>query len=187
MHASKTKFPRQTGLRVARDLTVYLAPHCERIIVAGSLRRLKREVGDVEIVFIPRYVQERDGLFDVRQVSQADRALQRLLDEAVITKRRNSLGSEIWGEKNKLARHTATGMPVDFFSATAETWCNYLVCRTGSAETNTRICMAAQRKGWKWHPYGSGFTDERGRLVRVESEADVFRLAGLEYLGPKDR
>ena len=37
----------------------------------------------------------------------------------------------------------ASGIPVDFFATTEEAWFNYLVCRTGPAELNTRIASAA--------------------------------------------
>lgn len=37
----------------------------------------------------------------------------------------------MYGSKNKLMRHRASGIPVDLFSATTANWFNYLVCRTG--------------------------------------------------------
>lgn len=68
----------------------------------------------------------------------------------------------------------------------APSWWNYLVCRTGPADSNTRICMAAQNRGWKWNPYGSGFS--RGDEIRaMESEAEVFDFVGLPYEQPEAR
>jgi DNA polymerase/3'-5' exonuclease PolX len=40
-----------------RDL---LAPHCDRIEIAGSIRRQKADVGDIEIVAIPKTVTDGD-------------------------------------------------------------------------------------------------------------------------------
>jgi DNA polymerase/3'-5' exonuclease PolX len=79
----------------------------------------------------------------------------------------------------------ASGIPVDFFAATLPTWATLLVCRTGSAEMNTRICMAAQAKRWKWSPY-RGF-ETPGGLIRPESEQHLFSLVGLPYLEPWQR
>lgn len=45
----------------------------------------------------------------------------------------------MWGEKNKLAVHVRTGIPVDFFAATEANWWNYLVCRTGGEQNNIAI------------------------------------------------
>jgi DNA polymerase/3'-5' exonuclease PolX len=122
-----------------------------------------------------------------RQVNLVDLELDLLLKAGTIEKRLNVRGSESWGERNKLARHVTSQIPIDLFEATPANWFNYLVCRTGSAESNTRIAGAAQAKGWKWHPYGSGFTDHEGNPVRVLSEADVFSHAGLPYLEPWER
>ena len=184
---SKPKFPRAQAVEVTRVLVALLQPYCERLVVAGSLRRRKPAVGDIEILYIPKFSTEPDGLFDTKRINCADRQLESLLLNRTIEKRLNTLGSETWGERNKLARHTTSQIPVDLFQATPANWFNYLVCRTGSAANNVRIASAAERKGWKWHPYDAGFTDEEGRLVPVESEQDVFRLAGLPYLEPWQR
>jgi DNA polymerase (family 10) len=185
--SDKKKYPRAEALAVAKEFCDFLKPYCERLIVAGSLRRRKEMVGDVEILYVSKFTTEADGLFDSKQVSLVDRELDRLLKFRVIAKRRNVNGSEMWGDKNKLAMHVGTNIPVDFFRATEANWFNYLVCRTGGAENNTLIAVAAQAKRWKWNPYGVGFTDERGQLVPVKSERDVFELAGLPYKEPLER
>lgn len=187
--APKPKFPAADALVVAKILCDALKPVTEKLIVAGSLRRRKPLVGDVEILYIPKLVRVQDGLFaeDTRETNETDRVLRQLLQDGVIYKRQNTLGSEVWGDKNKLARHRPSDIPVDLFAATPSNWFNYLVCRTGGAENNVEICNAAIRKGWKWNPYGEGFTDEHGGIVRVTCEEDVFRLAGLPFKEPKDR
>jgi DNA polymerase/3'-5' exonuclease PolX len=185
--SDKPKFPRADALDVTRIILGFIGPFCDRLIVAGSLRRRKPQVGDIEILYIPKTCIEPDGLFDEKQVNLVDSELDRMLAVRTISKRLSSRGSESWGGMNKLAVHTTSQIPVDFFRATRANWFNYLVCRTGSAENNTRIASAAQTKGWKWHPYGIGFTDSNGNWVRVESEADVFRLVGLPYREPWDR
>jgi len=166
-----------------------LKPACQpdRIIVAGSLRRGRRDVGDVEIVYISKVETIPDGLFEVVQKPVVDTVLSRMLAERVIEMRQNKNGGTAWGQYNKLARHMESGIPVDLFAARPANWFSYLVCRTGSAENNIRIAGAARARGWKWHPYGEGFTDSKGLLVPVESEQDVFEKVGLKYREPKDR
>jgi DNA polymerase/3'-5' exonuclease PolX len=187
LKTGKRKYPRADALAVAREMVKWLTPHCERIICAGSLRRRKLEVGDVEILFIPKRLPMRDGLFDIKWFEQTEIAFAAMFGGGLIPKRRNSFGSETWGEKNRLAVHVGSGIPVDFFLACEANWFNYLVCRTGSAESNVRIASTAQARGWKWNPFGTGFTDEEGNLVRVEAERDVFELLGLPYLEPWKR
>jgi DNA polymerase/3'-5' exonuclease PolX len=184
---SKQKFPRALALSAAGELCKALLPWTQKLICAGSLRRRKDHVGDVELLFIPAFETVPDGLFETIQVSLVDRSLAHLLELAIIDKRKNSLGSEIWGDKNKLARHLRTGVPIDLFTATHENWFNYLVCRTGPAESNIRIASAAKAQNWQWNPYSPGFTDQHGNIVPVTSEQDVFRLVNLPYLEPHER
>ena len=185
--STKQKFPREAALKVARHICLKLADHCSRLICAGSLRRRTLEVGDVEVLYIPEFVTVPDGLFDSKQLNRVDVVLEQFIEAGILAKRKNVNGSEMWGEKNKLAVHVASGIPVDFFAASEANWFNYLVCRTGGAESNRQIAVAANAKGWKWNPYGPGFTDEHGGIRCVASEREVFDLAGLPYREPWER
>jgi len=187
---SKENHPRQIAMMAASDVCRHLKSATTRLICAGSLRRQKAEVGDVEIVYIPRWKelsaidlfgQERDNM------NLADVAIERMLSEQVIDKRRFGGDSVRWGAKNKFAVHLATGIGIDLFSTVESSWFNYVVCRTGGAATNQRIAIAAMKRGWRWNPYGCGFTDQSGNVVPVSSERDVFELVGLKYIDPEDR
>lgn len=183
----KRRWPRAEAIAVARELCQVMQPVCTRLVVAGSLRRRKQDVGDVEILFVP-LIQKR--LVDLLEadVNLAERAIANLLKEGKLTKRPSIAGWTSWGPQNKLAVHAASGIGVDLFATTEECWFNYLVCRTGSQESNERIASTAQRRGWKWNPTGVGFTKlENGEIFRVKSEEDVFRFVGLPYLKPEGR
>lgn len=187
----KPKFEHRFAKALADKLVEALAPHCERILVCGSLRRRKPQVGDIEIVYIPRIDRERNPecLFgELRPVNLTDRAIEDLIARGTLEKRPNAIGTGAWGTKNKLARLVKTGVPVDLFATTPETWYNYIVCRTGSADTNTRIATLANQRGYKWNPYGPGFTSlGSDEPFIVQSEADVFTFVGLPYLEPWQR
>lgn len=184
----KRKFARAEAIEVARELVRRLEGTCLQIMVCGSLRRRKAEVGDVEIVYVPKFETVAGEVwFESKRVNAADEMIEALIVAGVLRRRLNSEGRETWGEKNKLAVHVATWIPVDLFAATESAWFNYIVCRTGSAENNVRICTAARSKGWKWNPYQDGFTDNEGRRVAVKSEREVFELVGLKYLEPWER
>lgn len=186
----KTRYPRRTGLCVARMLVHALKPVTERLIVAGSLRRGRQDIGDVEVLFIPTFREERDpnDMFARRKVDLADRAIREMLRSGLLELRTHKNNTTSYGPKNKYLRHIATGMPVDLFTADEKNWHNYLVCRTGPAESNTRIATAARERGWRWKPYGAGFVRlDNGDTHRVTSEEDVFRFVGLPYLPPTER
>jgi DNA polymerase/3'-5' exonuclease PolX len=182
----KHKFPRAAAIAVAQEVGRALSPGCQRIIVAGSLRRGCAEVGDVELLYIPRTDQRPDpvDLFAEITVNLADEEIGRLEALGVLARRKNIMGCETFGPKNKLMLHVPSGIPVDLFSIEADAWWNNLVCRTGPADSNTRIAMAAQRKGWHWQPYSPGFFRD-GHIEEMHSEQEVFAFAGLHF--PRNR
>ena len=94
----------------------------------------------------------------------------------------------ILGNRNKLATHLPSGVPIDLFSTTESNWHNSVVCRTGSAAHNITIATRAKQLGWTWNPYGSGFTRDAGtETYTVANEADLFRFLNMEFATPQDR
>ena len=54
---------------IAEELKSLLEPACEKMVIAGSIRRQKPEVGDIELLCIPRYVTGVDQLdMEVRRL-----------------------------------------------------------------------------------------------------------------------
>jgi DNA polymerase/3'-5' exonuclease PolX len=189
---SDLRHPRAAALAVAGELCRALKEHCEdgRMIVAGSLRRRKATVKDVEIVYVSKSIEIMDGLFDVKRMPAVDNHLIQLLGTGVLAMRKNVNGSTMWGAKNKLAVHVASGISVDLFATTEEAWFNYLVCRTGGKDSNTEIATRAQDMGWQWNPYGPGFSKRTGLGIATEtmlSERAVFEFVGLPYREPWER
>jgi DNA polymerase/3'-5' exonuclease PolX len=190
-----TKFLYADAMPIAQKFVRFLERYCTRIAIAGSLRRNRNLVSDIEILFISKITSAPDpqDLFGDRkiEVSAAGLAIGALLVSEVITKRQNVKGRESWGPKNKLAVHVASGIPVDLFETTEKNWWNALVVRTGPADLNRKIASAAIARGWEWHAYGNGFTRGDGKSLIdrfvVKSEQDVFHHVGLPYQEPKDR
>jgi len=149
-----------------------------RIVIAGSIRRKKSHVGDIELLCIPEHDEEKGDLLHGR-VSE-------LLEQGLFKLRPDKRGRTYFGRKNKLLIHVPTGIGVDIFATDEECWPVALVVRTGGKKTNIAIATAAIRKGWEFHAYGKGFTTPQGELV-CRSERDVFEMAGLPYLEPWDR
>jgi DNA polymerase/3'-5' exonuclease PolX len=187
---SGERFPWTRAKMIAEELCYLLKPSCARIEIAGSIRRKKPDVGDIEILYIPfmRTMPDPADLFATIEVNLADRRIRDLEEAKVLERRLNVKGRETFGDRNKLVRHVVSGIPVDLFAATEENWFNYLVCRTGPAELNQRIASAAIAIGWQWNPYGPGFTaKDNGQVARMETEEDVFDFVGIPYVGPDQR
>ncbi len=164
---------------IAEAIQGVLKSSCERTMIAGSIRRQKPDVGDIEVLCIPKYIAGADML---------DAKIQFLIGMDVLGYRLNKRGSKTYGAKNKLLVHLPSGIGVDVFSTTEECWPVALVVRTGGKVTNQRISMAALRRGMRFHAYGRGFTQIDGPKEWVcENERDVFEAVNLRYLEPHER
>ena len=183
---SKPRYPLAEAKAIASELEALLAPCCERIIIAGSIRRGKATVGDIELLYIPRTAERQLDMFARHTVSLVDELLDSLVFSGVLCRRLSVKGTPAWGAKNKLAAHVNTGIPVDFFATTERDWHNALVCRTGPTECTMRIATEARSRGWQWHAYGAGFS-RPAEHRDVTSERAVFEFVGLPYREPQDR
>ena len=187
----KRQFRYHDALAVARELEAALAPACVpgRIMIAGSIRRRRLTVGDIELVYQPRVDAVCDLLNEPCGVrNHADERIYQLLGQGILAKRLNKLGRASVGSQIKLVVHVATGIPVDLFAANSANWWNLLVCRTGGRDTNIAIADAAKDIGLRWSPYGPGFQrPATGEVITVRSEAEVFEMVGLPYREPVDR
>lgn len=193
--SGKVRYPYGVALAVAQDLKNRLLPFCEKIEIAGSLRRHRAYVGDIELLFIPKLAPNPQTLFaallgvgDAKMSDLTETAINRMVTDGVLAKRKNSKGSFIWGEQNKLAVHVASGIPVDLFSTTPEKWFMALVIRTGGKQTNVALAVAARARGMKLNPYGEGYTVlHSGRVIPCHSEFEVFNFVGLPFNKPEHR
>lgn len=183
----KTKFQHAEALAVAKELQAMIAPACKRIAIAGSLRRMKPEVGDIELLFVPILSERPDGLFDSKIVDVCSEVVEKMLSDGLLAKRPNVNGHFTWGERNKLAIHVPSGIPVDLFGTNEENWFVSLVIRTGSKETNLALTMGAQKKNASLRAYGCGVTWSDGTTTPATSEQHVFEMCGVPYKEPKDR
>ncbi|MEW9529741.1 DNA polymerase/3'-5' exonuclease PolX [Microbispora sp. NPDC049125] len=145
---------------VAMDLAerVIASLPADRIAFAGSLRRMRETIGDIDILAVaPPGVME---LF----------ARQPYVTEVIA------------GGERKTSVRTDRGLQVDLRVVPAESWGAAMVYFTGSKEHNVRIREMAVKKGWKLSEYG--LFDGDDRLIASETEEDVYAALGMEWVPP---
>lgn len=178
--------------KIAEEVKRWLKPYCMpgRCVIVGSIRRQKAECGDVELLCVPKFSVD---MFGAVQDDKLYIGIQRMIlgkhwfQDTPLGYRFNSKGSKVYGKKNKLLVHVASGFPVDIFSTTEENWAMSMVIRTGPKSSNIRLAMAAKKKGWRLNAYGAGYTREDGSILACKTEREVFELVGLEYKEPWER
>ena len=157
------------ALDIAGGLIQQLEPHCEVIGLAGSIRRQRPTIGDIEIVCVPR-PYDASPLFAsgiatvVNQWPKVRgelpcRYTQRLLPE---------------------------GIPLDLFMVHPDGYGLQRAIRTGSADW----CRQVLAPAW----VRAGFHSESGLLRRADgsvvparTEPELFDLIGLRWVDPQDR
>ena len=163
LNGCRTGIPLEEARRIAAAIVERLRPFCERVEVAGSIRRDRKLVNDVDIVAIP---QE--------------------LCLSMLTETIKSLGVlAIAGPKIK--RFRFEGVSVDVYLATRDTWATLLLIRTGSADNNRRLCGIAKSKGWTLKANGDGLLNEAGMRIASDSETAIYNALGLPYQRPQHR
>lgn len=188
----KEKVPLAAARKTAAALLRHFRKFCVRCKVAGSIRRKKAMVSDIEILFIEKSGEEAnpDDLFGHKiPVDFMARELKSLEARGVLERRKTKNGNVMCGGRVKLMRHVPTGIAVDFFACTRESWCTSLVSRTGGKPSNEILCRAAKARGYKWRPNLGGFSTRSSDTIifPVNSEADAFRFVEMDYRRPELR
>ena len=149
------------AMSIADEVIKRLSPYCQRIEVAGSVRRHKPTVNDLDFVLIPS-------------------------DAWNLTHEIMGLGPSHMGG-DKLRRVDYNGVQLDFYFADERTWATLLLIRTGSKENNIRLATLAKKRGWHLAASDAGLFDEKGQRVAGDSEESIYEALGLPYQSPEGR
>lgn len=179
------------ALKTAEKIADCLAPHCSLLEIAGSIRRRKPKVKDIEIIYVPLIEDEiAPGELNIlsSKINKTEEKILDLIKEGVLDYRTKKDGTKSFGERVKLLVHKESSTPVDLFSCTRPQWANNLVSRTGGKQTNITIAAQAKRMGWNWLPFDQGFKHKHsGEIFVTKSEKEVFDFVNLPYLQPWER
>lgn len=155
---------------IVLDVWNKLYPHCLNIAVAGSTRRIKPEVKDIEFVLTPKPYQS--GIFEDGFAS-------------VVNQWKKIKGELEYGKTKYTQRSLPEGINLDLFIATPENFGYILMLRTGSSDWNQRVMLPRLKgNGYKAH---EGNIWYKGEVVNVPGESDMFKIMGLEFIKPEDR
>ena len=160
-----------SAMEVAQEIEETLKEDCLRIQIAGSLRRRRPEVNDIEILLVPRraVLPDPEDMFPDPS-DMAKRKIESLIASGELERRLKINGTPTFGERTKLLVHTRSGIPVDIFACTQESWVNCLFSRTGGKTTNITIASGAKRRGLAWKAFETGFMKQDGTMIEVKSE-----------------
>jgi len=185
------RFSLEAAGKKALEIAQAFGPLCERIEIAGSIRRGKPWVKDIDLVVIPK-MKSRKSLFgNAAELAETDfyEALCGYFASMTAEGQRLLRGKAWMGSKL---------ISVDVYVATEESWATLLLIRTGSAEHNIYMCARARACGGKLHADGSGLEVPgqydhiaqrtlNSRLIRAKSEEEIFKALGIPTPAPNER
>lgn len=187
---------------IAHNVCVRLQPFSVRLNIAGSVRRQKPDVKDIEVVCLPRYVTAaQESLFDEVVASTI---ISSNYVEAV-----KSLGRIVKGKPDGkyMQIHLPQRINLDLFMPDDFDYFRQYAIRTGSAEFAAKqIAAGWRRKGWCGSDKGlrlisdcmetkqpdgkSKWTCINGKAERPpvwQSEQEFFEWLGITWVHPKYR
>jgi DNA polymerase/3'-5' exonuclease PolX len=186
----KVKRPQLLAAKAAKSLIDVLARSCQRIEVAGSLRRKAVMVGDIELVAIP--TPTLNLLDEPTRITMLDHALTDLavpFDINGPAQKRFYFNPAhlVNGEGHPLL----SGMTfvVDLFIVTPETWGPQFLIRTGSADFSRAMVTPRMHRGLcpDYLRFNKGRIMHGDTALDTPEERDVFDIFNLPYIPPTDR
>lgn len=184
MSANAQPMSLREALEKAQALLADLKPHCERIEIAGSIRRGKPWINDIELVAIPSIVpvEPVENLFgEVSNPGETQR------DPGFVEVVKRYAETIVKGEP-ATAKYiqflTRTGVKVDLFTAHRDNWGYIFAIRTGSAEFSKGLAHRWVKQGYNGE---DGMLMKFGKAIPVREERDLFALLHLPYVQPSER
>ena len=168
------------ALEIACRLQDALSPYCERIQIAGSVRRLKADCGDIELVAKPKMLP----LYDMFGEKSGERSL--LNDRAIFERH----GQVLKGGKRYVQVALFDGINLDLFVVMEPAqWGVIMAIRTGPADFSKWLVTPRSKGG----ALPNGWKVEDGRVwdgqvtPSFPEENDFLAWVGVGDVKPAER
>lgn len=153
--------------RAARELVAYieaLGKTVQKVTPAGSLRRGKETIGDLDLLLISTEVEKiSDSILDYPKIEQ-----------------------QLARGENKVSFKLSNALQVDVRILEERSFGAALQYFTGSKEHNIVLRARAKDRGWKLSEYALE-TIKGGRFVAGRTEEEIYAKLGLAYIEPELR
>ncbi len=142
--------------------TIKKVPGVTRVAVAGSYRRQKETVGDIDVLAVTN---------NAKKIGEA-------ISKLPIVRNVAAHGD------TKISFDLKNGIRVDVRMVKANQWGAALLYFTGSKEHNIEMRKIAIKKGWKLNEYA---LTEGEKIIASKEEKDIYKALGLRYYEPTER
>jgi DNA polymerase (family X) len=163
------RMPLAYASRIANRILadVIKTPGVKQAEIAGSIRRKKETIGDIDILIMADPKNRSTIVDSLVHMAFVDRVLARGDTKLSILLKENQI-------------------QVDFRLVTKEQFGGALFYFTGSKEHNIALRLMAKKKGWKLNEYGV-FDQKTGDQLAGKSEKEIYQLFGFNFIPPEQR
>jgi DNA polymerase (family 10) len=179
MSSEGTRLPLATARRLAERIAAELAPLCQRVAIAGSIRRGRPEVGDIDLVILP--ITGGTGIVAVHQrILRTGPRVLKSGPQYLVVLLEGGVQLDVW--------FASPGEEADLFGGgrTRSNFGTLLLCRTGSVAHNIWLVEMAKARGLRWNPHWGVF-NAQDEPIASETEEQIFAALGLPFTPPELR
>lgn len=177
----------EPATRLAEKIVGELTPYCERIAVAGSIRRRRPAVNDVDIVLTPK--SPADNVEIIARCSRSAK-LMKQGEQYVVFELATGFQLDLW-----FARRGDVAADL-FAEADPANFGILLLARTGSAMHNVFLAQRAAAMGLHFSPTRGIISGAKqnargdwvgGSVIASGEEAEIFASLNLRFVPPERR
>ena len=154
------KIELSSAVEIANDLLNKLDPLCQIVTIAGSIRRSKPMIGDLDLVLIPK--NSDTFIDDVKDIIDFE-----------------------YGATKKIFG-IYRDRPINLFITTPESYGACLYQCTGPATYNIRKRCLVKGRGLKLNEYGL-FDKVDNKQIAGDTEESIFKAMGWTFRRPEER
>ena len=152
-------------------------PYCDKIKIAGSIRRERPDCGDIEIVCVPTNISiQGKGLFTAPTIK-------RNLNFINLVNSLPKIKGKAEGKYCKL--QLPEGITLDLFMCQEHNFGLIWMLRTGSDKFSKRMVTEIKSKGF--YCYDGYLWNSKHNVIPVKNEKDFFDITGLPFVKPNLR
>lgn len=165
----KKRIPLKEALALAKEILneIKKIPAVEKAEIAGSIRRKKETIGDIDIIIVAKKKDHRRIVDQFIKLPLVEKVL-----AAGDTKASVQLSNRYVQVDIRVVEPSQYGSALFYF--------------TGSKEHNIKLRLIAKQKNWKMNEYGV-FENKTGKRLAGETEQSIYNLFGYRYIPPEKR
>ena len=165
----KKRIAYSIALKIGEDLLkeINKIKEVHLVCLAGSLRRKKETIGDIDIIVTADEINHKRIINDFLKIKMIDKVLMSGNKKASVLLKNEKIQADL-----RIVKDNEYGAALLYF--------------TGSKEHNILLRSIAKRKGMKINEYGV-YDNSNNKRIAGETESSIYKILDLEYVQPEFR